>query len=60
MEEIKKAFTEMTNQELFCVLTGERGVMEQMYLQNILKEYMETHQDAVDLAAIVRESAAKE
>ena len=48
MEEIKKAFTEMTSQELFCVLTGERGVMEQMYLQNILKEYMETHQDAVD------------
>ena len=39
MEDLKP-FTEMTSTELFVILTGGRGVMQQMYLQNILKEYL--------------------
>ena len=44
MEDIKP-FTEMTSTELFIILTGGRGVMQQMYLQNILKEYLKKHKD---------------
>lgn len=35
-----KSFLEMDNRELFCVLTGDRGVMAQMALQKIVKEYL--------------------
>ncbi|MBP3868038.1 MAG: hypothetical protein J6D38_02900 [Solobacterium sp.] len=48
-----KPFTEMTSTELFVILTGGRGVMQQMYLQNILKEYLTKHKDMADLVTMV-------
>lgn len=48
-----KPFTEMTSAELFVILTGGRGVMEQMYLQNVLKEYLRKHKDMSDLVTMV-------
>ena len=56
IEEIRP-FTEMTSKELFIILTGGRGVMEQMYLRNILKEYLEKHEDTADLVTMVRSVA---
>ncbi len=53
MDEIKP-FTEMTSTELFIILTGGRGVMQQMYLQNILKEYLKKHKDTSDLVTMVQ------
>lgn len=53
MEDIKP-FTEMTSTELFIILTGGRGVMQQMYLQNILKEYLKKHKDTSDLVTMVQ------
>lgn len=53
MEDITP-FTEMTSTELFVILTGGRGVMQQMYLQNILKEYLKKHKDTSDLVTMVR------
>ena len=50
-----KPFTEMTSTELFVILTGGRGVMQQMYLQNILKEYLTKHKDMADLVTMVHE-----
>jgi hypothetical protein len=52
-----KPFTEMTSTELFVILTGGRGVMQQMYLQNILKEYLTKHKDMADLVTMVHEVA---
>lgn len=49
-----KPFTEMTSTELFVILTGGRGVMQQMYLQNILKEYLKKHKDTSDLVTMVQ------
>ena len=59
MEDIKP-FTEMTSSELFIILTGGRGAMEQMYLRNILKKYLEKHKDTADLVTMVREVAKEE
>ena len=56
LEEIKP-FTEMTSTELFVILTGGRGVMQQMYLQNILKEYIKKHKDTSDLVTMVQSVA---
>ena len=56
MEDIKP-FTEMTSTELFVILTGGRGVMQQMYLQNILKEYIKKHKDTSDLVTMVQSVA---
>ncbi len=53
MDEITP-FTEMTSTELFIILTGGRGVMQQMYLQNILKEYLKKHKDTSDLVTMVQ------
>ena len=53
LDEIKP-FTEMTSTELFIILTGGRGVMQQMYLQNILKEYLKKHKDTSDLVTMVQ------
>jgi hypothetical protein len=53
MEDITP-FTEMTSTELFIILTGGRGVMQQMYLQNILKEYLKKHKDTSDLVTMVQ------
>ena len=54
-----KTFSEMTSTELFIILTGGRGVMRQMYLQNIIKEYLSKYGEAADLATMVR-TIAKE
>ena len=56
MDEITP-FTEMTSTELFVILTGGRGVMQQMYLQNILKEYLTKRKDMADLVTMVHEVA---
>ena len=48
-----KPFTEMASAELFVILTGGRGIMEQMYLQNVLKEYLRKHKDMSDLVTMV-------
>ena len=34
---MEKTMSEMSNQELFSVLTGSRGVMAQMILQNVVR-----------------------
>ncbi len=52
-----KPFTEMTSTELFVILTGGRGVMQQMYLQNILKEYINKQKDTADLVTMVQSVA---
>ena len=55
-----KPFTEMTSRELFVILTGGQGVMQQMYLQNILKEYLMKYGDTADLVTMVRKVADQE
>ena len=57
---MEKAFTEMSSRELFLVLTGERGVVPQVYLQNIIREYMADHGDDADLPTMVKVMAEKE
>ena len=49
-----KTMYEMDNRELFCVLTGDRGVMAQMYLQEVVKEYLASHKEEADLQTMVR------
>lgn len=55
-----KSLTEMNNQELFCVLTGDGEVMQQIMLKNILQAYKEKYpeqveqMETVDLSAIVK------
>ena len=51
---MEKTFAQMSNRELFCVLTGDRGIMAQMYLQNLVKEYLASHDDDPDLATMVK------
>ena len=55
-----KKLSEMTNTELFCVLTGDRDVLRQARLQNLILAYRKKHPEQVglgevDLAAIVAE-----
>lgn len=57
---MEKPFTEMTSRELFLVLTGDRGVIPQMYLQNIIKEYLRDHEEPEDLPTMVKAVAAEE
>ena len=54
-----KAFTEMSSRELFLVLTGERGVVPQVYLQNIIRDYMKDHEEDADLVTMVHVMAEK-
>ena len=58
LDEIKP-FTEMTSTELFVILTGGRGVMPQMYLQDVLKEYLKKHKDTSDRVTMVHAVAAE-
>ena len=51
---MEKAFTEMSSRELFLVLTGERGVVPQVYLQNIIRGATQTDQDAQQVATNIR------
>lgn len=55
-----KPFTEMTSRELFVILTGGRGIMKQMYLQNILKEYVMKYGDTTDLVTMIRKVAEED
>ena len=55
-----KPFTEMDSKELFIILTGGKGIMEQMNLQNIIKEYVERHHDTADLVTMVRTVAQED
>ncbi len=57
---MEKAFTDMSSRELFLVLTGERGVVPQVYLQNIIRGYMAEHDDDADLPTMVKVMAEKE
>lgn len=56
-----KSLQEMDNRELFCILTGDGDVAQQIMLKNILQEYKEKHPDElehydkIDLSAIVAE-----
>ena len=56
---MEKAFTEMSSRELFLVLTGERGVVPQVYLQNIIRDYMKDHDEDADLPTMVKVMAEK-
>ena len=49
----------MDSKELFIILTGGKGIMPQMNLQNIIKEYVEKHHDTADLVTMVH-TVAKE
>lgn len=42
-KEAQKPFAEMDNHELFCVLTGDYGVIAQAQLQRILNKYRAQH-----------------
>ena len=44
----------MSNRELFCVLTGDKGVMAQMQLQNVIRKYMSEHSEEADLRTMLR------
>ena len=56
-----KSLREMNNRELFCVLTGDGEVMQQIMLKNIIQEYKAKHPEQagqfgeMDLSAIVAE-----
>ncbi len=52
-----KPFTEMTTRELFAVLTGDRGIVNQMNLQNIIRDYVHKYGDYADLVTMVRKMA---
>ncbi len=45
MEDLReqKPFIEMSNKELFCVLTGDRGIMAQALLQKLIRAYMDKY-----------------
>ncbi|MBQ0001409.1 MAG: hypothetical protein KBT01_07740 [Clostridiales bacterium] len=60
MSEVK-SFLEMSNRELFCVLTGDRDVMAQMALQKIIRKYMKEYPDRdADLMTMVKVIAEEE
>ena len=47
-------FGEMDARELFLVLTGDRGIIEQTRLQKIIREYLARYTDMSDLESMVR------
>ena len=51
---LSKPMNEMSNRKLFCVLTGEYGIMAQMQLQNVVKAYIKQYSDDADLQTMVR------
>lgn len=56
-----KALTEMNNRELFCVLTGDGEIFQQLMLKNLIEEYKAKYPEKIgqfgeiDLSAIVAE-----
>ena len=61
-----KPLNEMTNRELFCVLTGDGSIIQQTMLKNMIREYKARYPERVgkfgemDLAAIVQEMMQEE
>lgn len=49
----------MNDQELFCVLTGSRGIMLQARLREILTDYRTVHGKTAGLAEMVRAMTAR-
>ena len=55
-KETQKPFAEMDNHELFCVLTGDYGVIAQAQLHRILNKYRAKHHTLdKDMKAMVEE-----
>ncbi len=61
-----KPLTEMNNRELFCILTGDGEVFQQLMLKNIINDYKAKYPDKIgqfgeiDLSAIVAEMTKAE
>ena len=58
-----KSLMEMDNRELFCILTGDGEVVQQIMLKNMIMDYKKKYPEKVgqfgemDLSAIVAEMA---
>ncbi len=56
-----KSLKEMNNRELFCILTGDGEVVQQVMLKNLIQEYKKKYPEKegqfgeMDLSAIVAE-----
>ncbi len=56
-----KTLKEMNNRELFCVLTGDGEIMQQIMLKQIIQDYKAKYPERIgqfgemDLSAIVKE-----
>ncbi len=48
----------MDDQELFCVLTGSRGIMPQTWLREVLNAYRATYGRLAGLSEMVRTMTA--
>lgn len=59
LDEIRP-FTEMSSKELFVILTGGEGIMEQTILRNIIHEYLMKYGDTADLVTMVHKMAEEE
>ena len=59
LEDIRP-FTEMSSKELFVILTGGKGIMEQTVLRNIIHDYLMKYGDPADLVTMVRKMAEEE
>ena len=57
---ILESFLSMDDRELFLVLTGERGIVPQMYLKEAAEEYKKTIGGNADLKTMVRVICGKE
>ena len=57
---ILESFLSMDDRELFLVLTGERGIVAQMYLKEAAEEYKRTVGGDADLRTMVRVICGKE
>ncbi len=51
---MNKSLKEMDNKELFCALTGEYGVVDQVYVQNAFRKYKEIHGEYGELTEMIR------
>ncbi len=58
-----KSLKEMNNRELFCILTGDGEVIQQVMLKELIQAYKKKHPEQegkfgeMDLSAIVAEMA---
>ena len=49
----------MNDQELFCVLTGDHGIMAQTWLRELLTDYRAAHGKTAGLSEMVRSMTTK-